>query len=195
MKRIMHRILKIALIIAMVSGILLVTKVDAYVLFLSVLMIGCGKKGPEVSNEMDYREFIEAYTQGYVSRHASLRVVLTHPSEKAKPGQEVKEQLFKFSPKVEGATVWVDNATVEFHPKEALERGKEYQVTFDLGKVVDLGEQKQLSEFVYAVKVKNQIINVEMESLLVTDEGECVGSRRSLQSDRFFSIGQFQRNK
>lgn len=143
-----------------------------YVLFLSVLMIGCGKKGPEVSNEMDYREFIEAYTQGYVSRHASLRVVLTHPSEKAKPGQEVKEQLFKFSPKVEGATVWVDNATVEFHPKEALERGKEYQVTFDLGKVVDLGEQKQLSEFVYAVKVKNQIINVEMESLLVTDEGE-----------------------
>lgn len=152
------------------------------VMLLSVLMIGCGKKN-QVSNESDYREFIEGYTQGYISRHASLRVVLSRPSEKAKPGQEESEQLFSFSPKVEGTTVWVDNVTLEFHPKELLERGKEYEVTFALGKVADLGDQKQLSEFVYSVQVKKQLMEVQMDAMQVTDEGDYQVKGRVVLSD------------
>ncbi len=154
-------------------------------LLLSILVIGCGKKSSEVSSEMEYeyREFIEAYTQGYISRNASLHIVLTRPSEQAKPGQEESEQLFKLSPKVEGTTVWLDNVTLEFHPKEPLERGREYEVTFNLGKVADLGTNDQLSKFVYSVKVKKQNISVDMQALQLTDEGEYQKRGRVYLSD------------
>ncbi len=141
------------------------------VTLLSLLVIGCGDKN-KISNEADYQGFVEAYTQGQVSCQASLRMVLTKPSEKAKPGQEVSEKLFSFSPSVEGTTVWVDNNTLEFHPKNPLERGKEYIVTFELGKVADLEGQKELSEFVYAIQVKKQTIYVETEATAMTDEGD-----------------------
>lgn len=141
-----------------------------WAMFLSILMVGCGKES--VSDESLYREYITAFTQENVSRYASLRVVLANQSELAKPGMEESEKLFSLSPKVEGTTVWVDNYTVEFHPKELLEREKEYKVTFELGKVADLGDNKQLKQFVFPIRVVKQNIFVNVEAPQLTDEGE-----------------------
>lgn len=138
-------------------------------LFLSLLMIGCGKK-TEVSDESNFSNYIEAYTQGTISRNASLRVVLSNASEKAQPGQEVSDKLFSLSPSVEGTTVWVDNYTLEFHPKEQLKRGQEYNVTFHLGKVTEV-EDSDLEDFVFAVQVRKQNIHVELETPMLTDDG------------------------
>ena len=98
---------------------------------LAVISTGCGKKAV-VSDDTQFMEYISSYPQNRISRHAAIRIVLTHPSEKAKPGQKEEENLFSMDPKVSGSTFWVDNRTLEFQPETALERGKEYHVTFEL---------------------------------------------------------------
>lgn len=140
------------------------------VAFLSLLMIGCGKKTP--SDETLYYDYISAYTQGNISRYSSIQVVLTQPCDDARPGEEVSEKVFSLSPSVEGTTVWVDNYTLEFHPKELLERGKEYKVTFELGKVANLGSNKDLKQFIFPVTVVRQKIYVMVDTPQLTDEGD-----------------------
>ena len=77
-------------------------------MLLAVISTGCGKKAV-VSDDTQFMEFISSYPQNKISRHAAIRIVLAHPSEKAKPGQREEENLFSLSPKVEGATYWIDN--------------------------------------------------------------------------------------
>ena len=142
------------------------------VLFVATIFVGCGKKKAEVSDDVQFMEFINSYPQNRISRHAAIRVVLSQPSEKAKPGQREEENLFSMNPKVEGSTFWVDNRTIEFQPKDLLERGKEYQVTFELGKVVDLNGRKDLEQFVFPVEVVKQNIHVMCDEPQMNDVGE-----------------------
>ncbi len=145
-------------------------KLLGVLLLLPLLWTSCGKK-EVVSDDRQFGEFINSYPQERISRHSSVRIVLANPSEKAKPGQEETEELFSFSPKVEGTTYWLDNSTIEFQPKELLERDKEYKVTFELGKVVDLGANKDLSQFVFPLQVVKQKMLVIVETPQMTNEG------------------------
>lgn len=145
-------------------------KLLGVLLLLPLLWTSCGKK-EAVSDDRQFGEFINSYPQERISRHSSVRIVLANPSEKAKPGQEETEELFSFSPKVEGTTYWLNNSTIEFQPKELLERDKEYKVTFELGKVADLGANKDLSQFVFPLQVVKQKMSVMVETPQLTDEG------------------------
>ena len=135
------------------------------VLFVATIFVGCGKKKTEVSDDTQFMEYISSYPQSRISLHAAIRVVLSHPSDKAKPGQREEETFFTMDPKVEGSTFWVDNRTIEFQPATALERGKEYQVTFELGKLVDLDGRDDLKQFVFPVEVIRQNIYVIQSSI------------------------------
>ncbi|MBO7428908.1 MAG: Ig-like domain-containing protein [Paludibacteraceae bacterium] len=140
-------------------------------MFLAVISTGCGKKAV-VSDDTQFMEYISSYPQNRISRHAAIRIVLTHPSDKAKPGQKEEEKLFSMDPKVEGSTFWVDNRTLEFQPETALERGKEYQVTFELGKVADLDGRDELKQFVFPVEVIKQNMYVSCDEPQMMDGGE-----------------------
>ncbi len=140
-------------------------------MLLAVISTGCGKKAV-VSDDSQFMEFISSYPQNKISRHSAIRIVLAHPSEKAKPGQREETKLFSFSPNIEGSTYWVDNRTIEFQPSSLLEREKEYQVTFELGKVVDLDGRKEFSQFVFPVEVVKQDIHVTYDEPQMDDEGE-----------------------
>jgi len=140
-------------------------------MLLAVISTGCGKKAV-VSDDSQFMEFISSYPQSKISRHAAIRIVLAHPSEKAKPGQREEMNLFSLSPKVEGATYWIDNRTLEFQPSSLLEREKEYQVTFELGKVAELNGRKEFSQFVFPIEVVKQDIHVTYDEPQMDDEGE-----------------------
>lgn len=140
-------------------------------MLLAVISTGCGKKAV-VSDDTQFMEFISSYPQNKISRHAAIRIVLAHPSEKAKPGQREEENLFSLSPKVEGATYWIDNRTLEFQPTNLLEREKEYQVTFELGKVAELNGRKEFKQFVFPIEVVKQDIHVTYDEPQMDDEGE-----------------------
>lgn len=140
-------------------------------MLLAVISTGCGKKAV-VSDDTEFMEFISSYPQNKISRHAAIRIVLAHPSEKAKPGQREEENLFSLSPKVEGSTYWLDNRTLEFQPSSLLEREKEYQVTFELGKVAELNGRKEFEQFVFPIEVVRQDIHVTSDEPQMDDEGE-----------------------
>lgn len=142
-----------------------------FAILVIALTAGCSKK-TVVSDDSQFLEFINSYPQERISRHAAIRIVLAQPSEKAKPGQVEEENLFVLNPKVEGSTFWVDNSTIEFQPKEMLEREKEYQVTFMLGKVADLNGRKELNEFTFPVQVVKQNMNVMIDQPQMVDGGE-----------------------
>lgn len=141
-----------------------------FAILIIALTAGCSKKAAP-SDDSRYLEYINSYPRERISRHSAIRVVLAHPSDKAKPGQVEEENLFVMEPKVEGSTYWVDNSTIEFQPKEMLEREKEYRVTFMLGKVADLDGQKDLNEFTFSVQVVRQNMNVMIDEPQIMDGG------------------------
>jgi hypothetical protein len=79
-----------------------------------------------------------------------VRVVLTDDAMQTapEPGDAVADDVFKFSPSVAGKAVWVNTTTVEFVPDKPFEAGREYQVTFRIAKLTDVGSAPKEFRFI-----------------------------------------------
>ena len=111
-----------------------------------VALTGCGNrgnKGAEPSAE-DFAPYIKAYTGGIVTEDAVIRVDLTEDAV-----QMPVEGLFTTSPKTEGTVNWTSPSTVTYTP-EKLTVGKNYNVRFALGKVMEGAPEK----FNFSITVK-----------------------------------------
>ena len=107
---------------------------------------GCGnggKKAKEPSAE-DFAPYIKAYTGGIVTQDAVIRIDLTEDAV-----DMPTEGLFTTSPKTEGTVVWTSPSSVTYTPEKLLV-GKNYNVRFALGKVMD--KAPELFNFSITVK-------------------------------------------
>lgn len=107
------------------------------------------KKIIEVDPEL--AKYIEAYSSGVVSKKSTIRIQLaTDASATHTVNESIKENLFSFSPAVEGKAFWVDARTIEFKPTKDLDIDQLYEVEFNLGKVVNV--PKKFREFKFNVQ-------------------------------------------
>ena len=90
-----------------------------------------------------FKQYIYAFTSGYVTSESKIRVVL---QDKSKASEELNKllanSLFKFTPNLDGKMMWLDANTVEFRPDEPMKNGQEYEVEFLLSEVAEV--QKDL---------------------------------------------------
>ena len=97
-------------------------------------VISCSNKQentpPEVSPAIT--EYVAAFTSGVVSKESSIRVIFNRDIPVAKPGAEVDEKWFSFSPRIKGKTIWIDGRTIEFVPNEKLPSGALFNGSLDL---------------------------------------------------------------
>ena len=105
-------------------------------LAVTIIFFSCKKSEKWIEVDPAFSQYIDAYTTGIVSKTTNVRIQLAGTANTMHTvGEEVKENLFSFSPSVNGKATWVDASTIEFKPTEFLKPDQLYEVSFSLGKV------------------------------------------------------------
>lgn len=118
------------------------------------------EKWIEVSR--DFIPYVSAYTGGVISRAAAIRIELTQPAKMAvNIGQLVENDLFSFSPSVDGKLRWENASTVEFVPNESLKNNQLYAAEFKLGNVADTPEKLNKFEFSFKTIRQGAALNLD----------------------------------
>lgn len=98
-----------------------------------------------------YKEYIAAYTAGYIPVESKVTIVLQEETAKAiEEGKETENTLFEFSPAIEGTLTWLDKKTIEFKPSRRLNSNQTYKATFRLGQVLEVSEELKNFEFEFS---------------------------------------------
>lgn len=102
-------------------------------------LTACHNKRKLVKVDPGFSKYVEAYTSGVVSKKSTIRIQLAVDAVTTHAINEpVKTELFDFSPSVKGTAYWVDARTIEFKPEKDLRPDELYEVTFRLGKVLQV---------------------------------------------------------
>lgn len=140
------------------------TKSFIQFILLSVLIINfsCTKKVDEfVAIDPAFQTYISAFTSGIISKESKIRIRLTNENENfTESGQEISNNLFSFSPNINGKAFWIDNRTIEFIPEKNFSSGQLYTCTFQLNKLCQVKEEK-LKEFIFQFQIIQQHFSVE----------------------------------
>ena len=116
-----------------------------------------------------YKEFISAYTAGYVSVESKLLIVLQQETtSEIEIGKEVDNTLFDFSPNIEGKLTWIDKKTIEFKPSNNLSSDKTYKAKFHLGNVLEVNSD--LKEFEFEFLTLKQALEITIDEYEVENE-------------------------
>jgi len=142
-----------------------------FLITLAALVIGqtACKKKKEVIAEVDpsFGEYITAYTSGLIPANSFITFKLAQPTASfTAAGNEVKEDLFDFSPSIDGKAYWVDAQTVEFRPEKPMKSGEIYTSSFALGKLFEVRESR-FKKFDFSFRIIPQSISIEFEGLYV----------------------------
>lgn len=111
-------------------------------LFLTLLLLcifscGCNNKKKLVKVDSAFSQYINAYSAGVVSKKSTIRIQLASDAQVTHTlNENIKEDLFSFSPSVEGTAYWTDARTIEFKPAKDLKTNELYEVKFKLNKVL-----------------------------------------------------------
>ena len=109
-----------------------------------------------------FSEYITAFTSGTLSVQSAIRIELAKEIPSVQINGEVEENLFSFKPGISGKAYWIDNRTIEFRPDKPLKQGKDYEVEFDLYKLVkDIPRKFKVFEFTF--QTIKQSVAVEID--------------------------------
>jgi uncharacterized protein YfaS (alpha-2-macroglobulin family) len=108
----------------------------------------CKHKRKLILVDPEFGKYIDAYTSGVVSKKNTIRIQLASDATTAHSVNEtIKDELFSFSPSVEGKAYWVDARTIEFKPDKDLKADELYEVAFNLNKVTDVPSKFKIFKF------------------------------------------------
>ncbi len=93
--------------------------------------------GKPVPIDPGFTSYISAFTSGYVSKQAFIRVRLAEEIDEGMQ-EALDEKLFQLTPPVKGSAYWIDTRTIEFRPDEEMKSGTAYKVNFALDKLLDV---------------------------------------------------------
>lgn len=135
-------------------------------LYLAVLSIFLGactdKKDPnQIIVDAGFSDYVTAFTSGVIGSQSNLKIVLTEPYAKAKPGALLPEGIVELDPEIEGQAVWVDDQTIEFRPNSKLASGQTYTVAFHLSELLEVGDDFETMEFAFTVIKQSLFVSVD----------------------------------
>ncbi len=136
----------------------------AGILIVIVAVVLFWKHKSKKADMQQFSRYIEAYTSGVISKGSTIRIKLANEIQTVhEQNEEVKSDLFSFSPNVKGKAYWVDAQTIEFRPSEKLDPDKNYEADFNLGKVTKV--DAEFEHFVFDFKTIKPDFTVEFKSI------------------------------
>ncbi|MDH5381004.1 MAG: MG2 domain-containing protein, partial [Cyclobacteriaceae bacterium] len=141
----------------------------AIISFAMVFITSCNSEETTSNSYIDpsFAVFVSSYTSGTISAHSSVLIRLAEEVSEEVFNTDLPDDLFSFSPEVKGEAVWLDKQTVEFRPAAILTPGSSYTVKFNLGKIIEVPEDK--SSFEYSIKTLVQNFDLRVQNLITTD--------------------------
>jgi uncharacterized protein YfaS (alpha-2-macroglobulin family) len=125
-----------------------------------IFLVGCQSESKKtVATQAGFSKYVQAFTSGTISTESVISVYLAQPLEGFNPDAE----LFEFFPEIKGETVLVGDRILEFRPNEGLKSGTNYQVEFQLGKVVKV--EKAYGQMPFGFSTVQQAFSVTIEGL------------------------------
>ena len=120
----------------------------------------------------DFSNYVQAYTGGVISEGSTIRIRLAAPAQ-----VQPEEGLLTFSPALSGRLRWAEGDLVEFIPdQDALQPGKTYKASFQLGKVLPVREKdRKVFPFNFTVEARSAFLSVD-RTLLQADSATVEGS-------------------
>ncbi|MFD1550847.1 alpha-2-macroglobulin [Putridiphycobacter roseus] len=137
---------------------------------LLLLLIGCGNDQSNTAQiivDPGFSNYVNAFTSGVMSNSDNIKVVLIQPDQNAKPGEPLAQNLFSFSPEIEGQAYWLDQQTIEFRPNKKLKSGQQYKATFHLGELMTVSENYR--EMLFSFMIIHQNLSVDFQGIKPTD--------------------------
>ena len=127
----------------------------------------CSRSSNEiVQADAKFAAHISAFTSGNISIASTITIRLTDASPAfAGENKPVAEELFDFSPSVEGLAYWIDAQTVEFRPAKLLKSGTTYEAKFYLSKVKEVESEFKKANPLY-------VFDSEMTGFTLLDGGK-----------------------
>jgi len=142
----------------------------------------CNQKRKLVRIDPEFSKYIEAYTSGVVSKKSTIRLQLAVDATTTHSLNEpIKQDLFDFSPSVKGAAYWVDARTIEFKPEKDLKPNELYEVSFKLGKLLQV--PSKFKNFRFNVQVTKPAFVVEENGLRSSSKGNMSLSGQIMTAD------------
>lgn len=127
--------------------------------------VSCNQKHRLKPIDPGFGKYIEGFTAGTVPKKSSIRIQLVYDAQLVHPLNEVVDKkLFEIRPALEGAAYWVDARTIEFRPEKHLEPGIDYEVSFQLGEVLDV--PKQYARFDFEIRAIHPAFDMKPYALL-----------------------------
>ncbi len=141
------------------------------------LVMGCGEKDPELSYPLETARLISHATSGIISADGDIQVKFVSPVIKDNlSGEQIKSEVFSFSPAIDGVTSWKDTRTLVFKPVNKLPLRQSYEATLDLPKLLPL-HKDALESFQFRFETAGrEITRVDTDFQLETD-----GDPKSMQ--------------
>lgn len=150
--------------------------------FLSSCQSGTKK---QVSNAIGFAQYISAYSSGVIGINERIRVDLTSAVGDLIP-EQINNQLFQLDPSVSGKAAIYGGHSLIFIPDEPLRSGQNYQVTFNLGKLVGVPDSiKQFKFQVRTVAADYSVNSVGIRSFRANGELKTEISGVLVTSDAF----------
>ncbi len=125
----------------------------------------------EENTNTAFMGYISAHTSGVISNESSIIIDFVESIASAKPGEEIEDELFSFSPSIEGKAIWVSNKTIEFQPTQLLPSGSAYKGEFYLSKILE-DVSTDLETFVLEFQVMKQHLRVDYEGVKAYDPSD-----------------------
>lgn len=120
-----------------------------------------------------YKEYISAYTAGYVSVESKIVIVLQEETiAEIEEGKEVDNTLFEFNPDIEGKLTWLDKKTIEFKPTQKLNNAQTFKATFHLSKVANVPDD--LKEFEFEFATLKQAMEITVDEYKVSENNSLI---------------------
>ena len=120
--------------------------VFVFLIFIVTLFSQCSNNQAEhveVNNE--FKKYISAFTSNVISNQANISIEFESETSK-KLNNNITENLFEFSPAIEGDIFWNGKNTIIFNPMH-LEPGTNYKVAFHLNKLLPVTKGLEVFEF------------------------------------------------
>ncbi|GLB53074.1 membrane protein [Neptunitalea chrysea] len=146
----------------------LLFKPFAIAIGLLMVLSSCSKKEQTAQEQIDnlykFRGYVSSVTQGEVSSHSDIKVVLQKPLKNWETDKKLSNDLLEIAPSVKGKIIALNSQTLSFIPDTPFENDKIYNFTLNL-KTIYKDIPKGLETFHFSIHTSKQDFNVVTENL------------------------------
>lgn len=142
-------------------------KIALILVSLILLTVGCNDDKRNEPINPAFIDYISGFTSGIISNQSTIKISLAEPSAHAQYDKAIDDDLFDFSPEIEGEAYWVDETTIEFRPESRLPSNTYYKAEFYLSELVEV--EKDLETFYFDFETYKQGVNLQFSGVKAYD--------------------------